>query len=92
MQYRSAEGVVEAFRIPNWGQVAESEIPGWLVFLMQRGTIQIHPAVGGLSYKNQAGLPGDYVIFHIQEDGRIEFCQASEFTSTYTLLEDRQAA
>ena len=89
MIYTSARGLASAFVIPRWGEAAEQDLPDWLVTLMSREVITLN-TFGGLSYQGQAALPGDAVVLH--ESGRIEFCTASEFSHTYTLLEDRHAA
>lgn len=86
----SANGLADAFRVPLWGRRADETPPSWLITLMQAGTVAINPTTGGLTYRDESCQAGDYILLH--EDGHIEFCTASEFMNTFTLLDDRLAA
>lgn len=83
--------IVEAFRIPFWGHVADETPPSWFISGMQSEDIFLND-FGGFTKLLAEGqivsVPGDYVIY----DGDFEFCTASEFTQSYNLLDERQAA
>jgi hypothetical protein len=91
--YQRRASFVEAWKLPQWGEVAEEVMPPWLVSRMQTGEVFINTC-GGMSVQTPFGVlacnPGDHVI--LTERHTIEFCQASDFSKSYTLIDVRQAA
>jgi hypothetical protein len=79
--------IVQAFKLPLWGQIADDTPPQWLIERIQSGELQINNK-GGFSTLSPFGIlsciAGDIVLLH--EDGIIEFCKPETFTQ-YTVIE-----
>lgn len=80
MQLFQRKILVQAFRMPLWGQVADEIPPQWLVRRLQAGELVVN-GLGGLTMRNdwgsQACAAGDVVI--LTEDDTIQFAKPEEF-------------
>lgn len=80
--------LVQAFKLPLWGSVAEEAPPQWLVQRLQSGDLVIN-GLGGVTMTNRWGhqqcSAGDVVL--LTEHDTIEFVAAEEFE----MFEDTQS-
>lgn len=85
--------LIQAWRLPPLGTVAEEALPSWLVERMTSGSLAIN-SLGGFSHMSTNGhiscSAGDYVL--LTEDDEIEFCKATEFNHKFKLLDESLAA
>jgi hypothetical protein len=76
--------LVQAFRLPLWGQAADETPPQWLVSRLQSGELEIN-SLGGLTLATPFGLQscaaGDVVIFHA--DNSIGFEKPETFDEDF---------
>jgi hypothetical protein len=74
------KGLVLAFKIPLWGQVADETPPNWLVERLQSGEIEIN-RLGGLTVNTPFGVQqcaaGDVVVLFA--DNSIGFEKPEKF-------------
>jgi hypothetical protein len=72
--------LVQAFKLPLWGQIADETPPKWLVERLQSGEFVMN-SLGGVTIVNRWGhqqcAAGDVVL--LTEQGAIEFATAEEF-------------
>ena len=78
------EAVVQAFKVPLWGQNSEEEIPLWLSQKLGSGEVHLNKA-GGLSanyvWGTRGCAPGDFIV--LDETGEIDFRAAKDFETQY---------
>ena len=72
--------IVQAFRLPFWGNSADETPPNWLVSRIQSGDLVIN-SLGGFTMVNRWGhqkcSAGDVVV--LTKEGAIEFATPEEF-------------
>ncbi|BAR61967.1 hypothetical protein ACFLEY_22570 [Bradyrhizobium sp. YCK136] len=72
--------LVQAFKLPLWGQFAEEVPPAWLVKRLQSGELTMN-SLGGITMANRWGhqqcAAGDVVL--LTEHDTIEFSTPEEF-------------
>ena len=65
MQIFLRKSLVQAFRVPLWGQVADETPPHWLVSRLQTGEVEIN-RLGGMTMNTPFGVQqcaaGDYIV------------------------------
>jgi hypothetical protein len=82
--------LVQAFKLPLWGQVADEVPPAWLVRRLQSGELAIN-RLGGLTMKGvQSCAAGDFVL--LNEDDQIQFATPDEFEKLEPVEQLQQAA
>ena len=67
--------LVQAFKLPLWGQVADEVLPQWLVRRLQSGELTVN-SLGGLTMGAMSCAAGDLVI--LTADDKIEFAAPDE--------------
>ena len=84
MQLFLRKSLVQAFRLPLWGQAADEAPPHWLVSRLQTGEIEIN-RLGGLTMNTAFGIQqcaaGDIVVLFA--DGAIGFERPEKFESDF---------
>lgn len=93
MQLFTRNILVQAFKLPLWGQVADEVPPAWLVRRLQSGELSIN-RLGGLTMNIQWGVQscaaGDFVL--LTEDDQIQFATPDEFEKLEPVEQLQQAA
>jgi hypothetical protein len=76
--------LVQAFRLPLWGQIADETPPNWLVSRMQTGEIEIN-RLGGITMHTPWGVQqcaaGDMVVLFA--DNSIGFEKPEKFEQDF---------
>ncbi|WP_315740119.1 MULTISPECIES: hypothetical protein [unclassified Bradyrhizobium] len=85
--------LVQAFKLPLWGQAAEEVAPQWLVSRLQSGELKVN-SLGGLTMSSAWGVQscaaGDVVL--LTEDDTIQFAKPEEFDKLEPVKELQIAA
>jgi hypothetical protein len=85
--------LVQAFKLPLWGQVADEIPPAWLVRRLQSGELTIN-RLGGVTMNTQWGVQscaaGDILL--LTEDDQIQFVTPDEFEKLVPVEELQKAA
>ncbi|MGX9944875.1 hypothetical protein ACTG4Q_20640 [Bradyrhizobium denitrificans] len=93
MQLFLRKSLVQAFKIPLWGQVADETPPNWLVSRLQAGEIEIN-RLGGLTLNTPFGVQqcaaGDIVILFA--DSSIGFEKPETFERDFEPVKELQLA
>ncbi|ARQ95349.1 hypothetical protein [Bradyrhizobium phage BDU-MI-1] len=88
MKFFSRQFLVQAFKLPLWGQVAEEIPPQWLVTRLQTGELEMN-RLGGLTMQTpwgvQSSAAGDYVLFF--QDNSIGFEKPEKFEQDFKPVE-----
>ncbi|WP_316196580.1 hypothetical protein [Bradyrhizobium sp. SZCCHNS3053] len=93
MQLFLRKSLVQAFRLPLWGQAADEVPPHWLVSRLLTGEIEIN-RLGGLTMNTNFGVQqcaaGDVVVLFA--DDSIGFEKPERFESKFEPVEEQQLA
>jgi hypothetical protein len=88
-----SKSLVQAFKIPLWGQTADETPPQWLVSRLQSGELEIN-RLGGLTFHTPFGVQqcaaGDVVVFYA--DNSIGFEKPETFERDFEPVQDLQQA
>ncbi|MCW2078008.1 UNVERIFIED_ORG: hypothetical protein M2193_000183 [Bradyrhizobium japonicum] len=89
MQLFLSKNLVQAFRLPLWGQVADETPPHWLVTRIQAGELEMN-SLGGLTMSTPFGVQscsaGDIVVFYA--DNSIGFEKPEAFERDFAPVEE----
>lgn len=84
MKFFSRQSLVQAFKLPLWGQIAEDTPPNWLVSRLQTGELEMN-SLGGLTMQAPWGVQscaaGDYILFF--QDNSIGFEKPEKFEQDF---------
>ncbi|MEH2517476.1 hypothetical protein V1279_003049 [Bradyrhizobium sp. AZCC 1610] len=80
MRLFERKNLVQAFRLPLWGQASDETPPHWLVKRLQSGELVIN-SLGGVTMTNRWGhqqcAAGDFIL--LTDRDAIEFATPEEF-------------
>lgn len=79
MRLFERKNILQVFKFPRFGQVADQVPPKWLVSRLQSGELVVN-AFGGVTIRNRWGhqqcAAGDYVV--LTDHNRIEFASEED--------------
>ena len=91
MQLFQRKSLVQAFRLPLWGQIADETPPHWLISRFQSGEVEIN-RLGGLTMHTPWGVQqcaaGDMVVLFA--DNSIGFEKPEKFEQDFELVTSEQ--
>ena len=91
MQLFSRKILVQAFKLPLWGQVADEVPPHWLVSRLQMGELEIN-RLGGLTMNTPWGVQqcaaGDVIVLF--QDNSIGFEKPEKFKTDFEVITTEQ--
>lgn len=89
--FQRTQALVQAFKLPMWGQFADETPPKWLVTRIQNEDLHMN-SLGGLTAIGPFGMlscaAGDYVL--LTEQDTIEFCKPEDFDANYEVLDPKE--
>jgi len=91
VQLFSRKSLVQAFRMPLWGQIADETPPQWLVRRLQTGELEMN-RLGGLTMQTPWGMQqcaaGDVIVLF--QDNSIGFEKPEKFETDFEVVTSEQ--